>query len=77
MCYTDTLCGCCLLFANGYQSTCTGNSGDNNCQITIILLFLLQIVVAECEKKKEQLWITKDFSVAAQVMVDLYNVHVY
>jgi len=28
----------------------------------------LQIVVAECEKKKEQLWITKDFSVAAQVI---------
>jgi len=35
----------------------------------------LQIVVAECEKKKEELWITKDFSVAAQVMVRLHNVY--
>jgi len=28
----------------------------------------LQIVLAECEKRKEEVWITKDFSVAAQVM---------
>ena len=30
---------------------------------------ILQIVLAECEKKKEQLWITKDFSVTAQVIL--------
>lgn len=28
----------------------------------------LQIVLAECEKRKEEVWITKDFTVAAQVM---------
>ena len=39
------------------------------------LPFLLQIVVAECEKKKDQLWITKDYSVSAQVMVKLTFVY--
>ena len=44
----------------------------NEMMIIIILLLRcvqkLQIVLAECEKRKEEVWITIDFSVAAQVM---------